>query len=82
VVTTTSVAQDKFLVGDFQRAATLYDLLSPRVEVITEDSDNFCKNLVTILAEERIALPVKRGKALTYSDLGNVTLAARRSKGS
>ncbi len=77
VVTTVSMAQDKFLVGDFLRAATLYDRLKPRVEVSTEDSDNFRKNLVTILAEERIALAVKQGKALTYGDFGNVALAAR-----
>lgn len=47
---------DKFLVGNFQRAATLYDRWTPRVEVSTEHADFFTRNLVAILAEERIAL--------------------------
>lgn len=52
-----------FLVGDFAGSATIYDRWQKRVEVSTEDSDNFRKNLVTILAEERIGLAVKRPTA-------------------
>lgn len=37
----------------------------PRVEVSTEDADNFRKNLVTVLAEERIGLAAKRPEAFT-----------------
>ncbi|MDO9442425.1 MAG: phage major capsid protein, partial [Beijerinckiaceae bacterium] len=73
VVPTTSMTIDKFLVGDFQRAATLYDRWSPRVEVSTEHADFFIKNMVAILAEERLALAVKQALALTYGDFGNVT---------
>ncbi len=72
VVETTSIPIDKVLVGDFQRAATLYDRWSPRVEVSTEHADYFTRNLVAILCEERIALAVKNATALTYADLGNV----------
>lgn len=72
VVPTTSMAVDKFLVGDFQRAATLYDRWAPRVEVSTEHADFFIKNMVAILAEERLALAVKNALALTYGDFGNV----------
>lgn len=72
VVATTSMTVDKFLVGDFQRAATLYDRWLPRVEVSTEHSDFFVKNLVAILAEQRLALAVKNALALTYGDFGNV----------
>lgn len=72
VVTTTSMTIDKWLIGDFQRAATLYDRWLPRVEVSTEHSDFFVKNLVAILAEQRLALAVKNGTALTYGDFGNV----------
>lgn len=64
---------DKFLVGNFRRAATLYDRWSPRVEVSTEHADFFTRNLVAILAEERIALAQKNGAAITYGDFGNVT---------
>jgi HK97 family phage major capsid protein len=72
VVTTTSMTIDKFLVGDFQRAATLYDRWTPRVEVSTEHADFFTRNLVAILAEQRLALAVKNAAALTYGDFGNV----------
>jgi HK97 family phage major capsid protein len=65
VVTTTSIALDVFLVGDFTRAATLYDRW-------TEHADFFTRNLVAIRAEERIALAPKNALALTYGDFGNV----------
>jgi len=53
-------AAGSFLVGAFKESATLYDRWEARVEVSTEDSDNFRRNLVTVLAEERIGLAVKR----------------------
>ena len=63
---------DKFLVGNFRSAATLYDRWAPRVEVSTEHADFFTRNLVAILAEERIALAPKNAAALTYGDFGNI----------
>lgn len=72
VVTTTSMTIDKFLVGDFPRAATLYDRWAPRVEVSTEHEDFFTRNLVALLAEQRLALATKNALALTYGDFGNV----------
>jgi HK97 family phage major capsid protein len=72
VVATQAITVDKFLVGCFVSAGTLYDRWQPRVEVGYEN-DDFTKNLVTVLAEERIALTVKWGEALTYGDFGNVT---------
>lgn len=72
VVATTSMSIDKFLVGDFQRAATLYDRWTPRVEVSSEHSDFFTRNLIAILAEQRLALAIKQAGALTYGDFGNV----------
>jgi len=72
VVQTQAMTVDKFLVGNFQRAATLYDRWTPRVEVSTEHADFFTRNLVAILAEQRLALAVKNPAALTYGDFGNV----------
>lgn len=72
VVATQAMAVDKFLVGNFQVAATLYDRWAARVEVSTEHADFFVRNLVAILAEERIGLAVKQPLALTYGDFGNV----------
>jgi HK97 family phage major capsid protein len=72
VAATQAMAVDKFLVGNFQAAATLYDRWAARVEVSTEHSDFFVRNLVAVLAEERIGLAVKQPLALTYGDFGNV----------
>ncbi len=72
VVATPAIAVDKFLVGNFPRAATLYDRWAPRVEVSTEHADFFTRNLVAVLAEERIGLAIKNPAALTYGDFGNV----------
>jgi len=72
VIATPAMTVDKFLVGNFQAAATLYDRWAPRVEVSTEHADFFVRNLVAVLAEERIGLAVKQTKALTYGDFGLV----------
>lgn len=66
VVTTLAMPQGHFLVGQFMVAATLYDRLTATILISSEDRDNFVRNLLTILAEERIALAVKRSAALIY----------------
>ncbi|MFB9222695.1 phage major capsid protein [Paracoccus cavernae] len=68
VVETVAIAQGKFLTGAFQMGAEVFDLWDSRVEVGFEN-DDFTKNLVTILAEERIALAVYRPEAFVYGDL-------------
>ena len=72
VVTTTAMAIDKFLIGDFRRAATLYDRQEATVALSTEDGDNFVKNMVTIRCESRLGLALKNAAALSYGDFGNV----------
>ena len=72
VVATQAIAQDKFLTGAFKLGAQLFDRWLARVEVATENEDDFIKNLVTILAEERLALAVYRPEAFIYGDLGFV----------
>lgn len=71
VITTLSMTADKFLLGDFQNAATLYDRWQPRVEVGFEN-DDFTKNLVTIRAEERIAQAIKQPDGLIFGDFGRI----------
>jgi len=73
VVTTQAIAEDKFLTGAFRLGAQVFDRWQARVEVATENEDDFVKNLVTILAEERLALAVYRPEAFIYGDFGNVT---------
>lgn len=72
VVATQAIEVDKFLTGAFAMGAQLFDRWEGRVETGYEN-DDFTKNLVTILAEERIALAVYRPEAFVYGDFGRVT---------
>ncbi len=63
VVATQAMASGTFLTGAFRLGAQIFDREDASVEISTEDSDNFRKNLVTILAEERLALAVYRPEA-------------------
>lgn len=72
VVATQAITIDKFLVGAFRLGAQVFDRWLARVEVATENEDDFIKNLVTVLAEERLALAVYRPEAFIYGDFGNV----------
>lgn len=58
VVETPAMTSGAFLVGAFRLGAQIFDRMDARVEISTEDSTNFRQNLVTILAEERLALAV------------------------
>ncbi|MDX0422524.1 phage major capsid protein [Sinorhizobium medicae] len=71
VVATQAIAADKFLTGAFRLGAQLFDRWDARVEAGFVN-DDFIKNLVTILAEERLALAVYRPEAFIYGDLGFV----------
>ena len=68
VVETQAIAQGKFLTGAFQMGTEVFDLWDSRIEVGFEN-DDFTRNLVTILAEERIALAVYRPEAFIYGEL-------------
>lgn len=61
-----------FLVGDFKGSATLYDRWQPRIEISTEHADFFVRNMVAILAEERIGLAVKRSTGFTKGSFATV----------
>lgn len=73
VVATQAIESDKFLAGAFRLGAQAFDRWQARVEIATENEDDFIHNMVTILAEERLALAVYRPEAFVYGDLGNVT---------
>lgn len=72
VVATQALTAGKFLTGAFSMGAQIFDRWLSRVEVATENEDDFVKNLVTILAEERLALAVYRPEAFVYGDLAPV----------
>jgi HK97 family phage major capsid protein len=69
VVVTDALSADEFLVGDFSRAARLYDRQQATVEISTQHADFFTRNLVAILAEERLALTVNRPDMLVKGTL-------------
>ncbi len=59
VLPTNAMTAATFMVADLSRAATLWEREDARVEASREDGDNFVKNMVTILAEERLSLTVE-----------------------
>ena len=69
VWTTPAIAAGKFLVGDFNQAATLWTRQGMAVEMFEQDSDNVQKNLVTIRAERRLGFGVERVKAMCGGSL-------------
>lgn len=73
VVETQAMAVDTFLVGNFRVAAQIFDKLGIEVLLSTENEDDFIKNMITIRAEERLALAVYRPEAFVYGDFGLVT---------
>jgi HK97 family phage major capsid protein len=71
VVATTAMSVDGFPVGAFGQAATIYDRMTPLVEV-GYAGDDFTRNLVTVLAEQRLALAIRQPAALVTGDFGLV----------
>jgi HK97 family phage major capsid protein len=72
-VETTAIAQDRFLCGAFNIAAQIFDRMEIEVLLSTENADDFERNMVTIRAEERLALAVYRPAAFVT---GTVKAAA------
>lgn len=60
IVTTPAIAANTALVGAFGLGAQLYDREQGTVRIAEQHSDFFVRNAVAILAEERLALAVKR----------------------
>lgn len=68
LVATKAMDEGEFLTGAFRLGAQVFDREDANVEVSTEDSDNFRRNLVTIRAEERLVLAVYRPEAFIYGE--------------
>ncbi|TYR32088.1 phage major capsid protein [Mesorhizobium microcysteis] len=67
VVWTNVMPAGTFMVGAFETAATIYDREDATVELGYE-GDDFIRNLLTILGEERLAFAVKRPEALIHGE--------------
>ncbi|MFZ3116685.1 MAG: phage major capsid protein, partial [Variovorax sp.] len=68
VIDTNAMPAGEFLVGAFDMGAQVFDREDAAVEVSTEDADNFTKNMVTIRAEERLALAVYRPESFVHGE--------------
>lgn len=66
IVSTPALSANRFLTGAFKLGAQIFDREDANVEISTEDGDNFRKNLLTLRAEERLALAVYRPQAFVY----------------
>lgn len=64
VVPTQAQAAGTFTVGGFDMASQVWDRMDATVEVSREDRDNFVKNMLTILCEERLAMAHYRPTAI------------------
>jgi hypothetical protein len=60
VIDTPAIAQGTALVGAFGTGAQLYDREQSNIRVAEQHADFFTRNAVVVLAEERLALAVKR----------------------
>ena len=72
VVQSLAMTVNLFLAGAFKTAAQIFDREDANVLVSTEDQDNFVKNMVTVLAEERLALAVYRPQAFIKGNFTGV----------
>lgn len=63
-VVTPAIAQGTALVGSFGQAGTVYRKGGVRVESTNSHASDFTSNLVTVRAEERVALAVRRPAGL------------------
>ncbi|KAI3591650.1 Phage major capsid protein [Cupriavidus sp. U2] len=69
VVATQAMTVDTFLTGAFKLGAQIFDRQQASVMVATENEDDFVKNIVTILIEERLGLAVYRPEAFVKGDI-------------
>lgn len=73
VVTTQAMAVNKFLTGAFNMGAQVFDRMQASIAIATENEDDFVKNMITILCEERLALAVYRPEAFITGTLAAKT---------
>lgn len=72
VVATQSMTAADFLVGAFAMGAQGWDREDANVTISNQDRDNFVKNMVTILCEERVGLTVFRPEAFVKGDFAGL----------
>jgi HK97 family phage major capsid protein len=68
VVDTPAITEGTALVGAFGTAAQLYDREQASIRISEQHSDFFVRNAIVVLAEQRLALAVKRPEAFVKVD--------------
>lgn len=69
IVATTAMTQSRFLLGNFALGAQVFDREQVNVQISTENEADFIQNLITIRAEERLALVVDRPESFVSGTL-------------
>lgn len=69
VVATQAMVQDDFLVGAFALGAQIFDRMDVEILISTENDKDFENNMVTVRAEQRLALAVYRNEAFVTGSL-------------
>lgn len=69
VVASNAVAAGKLIVADFTQAYQFWQRETATISISDSDSDNFTKNLLTVLAETRCALETRVPAACLYGNL-------------
>ena len=76
VVASQAMTEDEYLVGAFALGAQGWDREDANVTISNQDRDNFVKNMVTILCEERVGLTVFRPEAFVTGDFDGLVTSA------
>lgn len=72
VVETPAMDEGTFLVGAFGIGAQIYDRQQANIRIAEQHADFFVRNAVAILAEERLALAVKRPESFVVGSFNSV----------
>lgn len=75
IIKTTAMTAGQLLTGNWQRGAQLIQREGVSVRFYDQDQDNAVKNLVTIVMEERLALPIYYPTMFTYDAIADITAA-------
>ena len=76
VIANTAMSQGNFLVGDFEKGATLFQRDDLNISFSNQNQDNFITGFVTVLVEERLANVIYRPNAFVYGTFSTAIAAA------
>ena len=72
-VPTVAMDEGEFLAGAFRASGQIFDRMGTEVLISSEDRDNFIRNMLTVRAERRLALVVRRPGALVFGTFSTPT---------